>query len=336
MAFLFTVPVMAMAVEAGELVPCGGPGQDPCEFCHTVLLVQNVADWLVNISGILVTIIVIVMGVRLASSGGNVDAKSQARRFIATAVIGYMILLSAWFVIDFGLRLFANAVLYDTWSSDIIECVPQPIVQESARPSAIPANNHLLGPADIENRVNAINSSGDLQEDIETAAIAAGLETDREINIMRALISQESGNCQNKVGPPTRYGTAYGCGQMLISTARGLDPNLAGMSDAEVAARLRDDDAYALALSAEYFGQLVDQYDGDTTLALAAYNGGGKANEIYGEDGACPGLRVWECPWNEPGCYNTSRIDCERNEGFSSYEQTRNYVANINAIASAL
>ena len=254
-------------------------------------------------------------------------------KLIALPVTLFVILLAAWFIIDFGLRLFVNGTVYGTWSADVIQCVAQPVVQSSGRYSAIPANNHTLSREDVANRVAAIRNSGEVQANIESGADGAGLTNRRDINTLRALISQESGNCQNKVGPPTRYGTAYGCGQMLISTARVLDPALSELSDAQVANKLRDDDAYAIALSAEYFSQLLDQYNGDQTLALAAYNGGGKANA---DSVNCPGLRAWQCPWNSSGCYGTGRTDCVPNEGFSSYEQTRIYVNNINAIVNQL
>ena len=150
--------------------------------------------------------------------------------------------------------------------------------------------------------------------------------------MLRALIAQESANCTNLVGPATAYGTAYGCGQMLVSTARGLDSSLAGLTDEQVAARLQNDNAYNLTLSARYYDQLLDRYR-DPALALAAYNGGAAANQPSAD---CPGLRRWQCIWDSPGCYGTGRTDCQRNEGPSSYAQTRNYVSNITNVASGL
>jgi soluble lytic murein transglycosylase-like protein len=182
--------------------------------------------------------------------------------------------------------------------------------------------------SEVDNRVEAIQGSGSVQTDVMSAASAAGL-TNEQTDIFRALISQESSNCVNRTGPATASGVAYGCGQLQVGTARELDPALAGLSDAEVIARLRDDNAYNLTLSARNLDRLIDRY-GSVDLALAAYNGGAAAN-LPSQD--CPGQRRWQCVWDSPGCYNTGATNCARNTG---YEETRNYVTNIKAIATRL
>jgi len=337
-AVLFSLPIIAFAAASG-LVPCGGEGQEPCQFCHSVELVVLVMDWLVKVLAIIAAIVIVVMGLRLVSSVGDASAKGQAKRVIANVVIGYIILLTAWFFVDFGLKLLVNATVYGKWNGDVIECVVQPnVIQTSARPSADSANNKAFDSTDVSTKVTAINSSGTLKTDIENAARSAGISDPDKIKTLQALISQESSNCANKVGPDTRFGTAYGCGQMLVSTARGLDPNLARLTDEEVAAKLTGDDdgnAYNLTLSAKYYNQLLNKYAGEdsTKLALAAYNGGFTANQPSVD---CPGIKKWECVWDSPGCYNTGKTDCKVNEGPNSYAQTRNYVSNITAVAAEL
>ncbi len=83
------------------LVPCGGPNEPPCNnICYVAELIDNVADWLVAISGVLVVLIIIFGGLILVVSGGNAGAKGSAKRFISTGLIGYAILLGAWVIVD--------------------------------------------------------------------------------------------------------------------------------------------------------------------------------------------------------------------------------------------
>ncbi len=329
--FIGLITIIPHELFAAGLVPCGGPGEDPCQTCHVIQLVTNILNWLGVVLGILVVIFIIIAGLYLVVSTGNVSAKTTARLLIAKVLTGYIIFLAGWMLVDTGLKILLSDATYGAWNA--IQCVAQPTSQAWSRTTASGDNATDLTAPQVEARVEAIESSGSLQTDITNAATAAGITELEKIKAFRALISQESSNCTNKVGPATAYGTAYGCGQLLTTTARSLDSAGGSLSDAELAAKLRDDDVYNLTLSARYFNQLLGKYGGNIDLALAAYNGGPTAN-LSSSD--CPGLRRWQCVWDSPGCYGTGKTDCTPNAGPNSYEQTRHYVSNINAIADGL
>lgn len=320
-----------MLIIAAGLVPCGGPGEEACQACHAVLLISIVVRYLVMILGTVAAIMIAVSGLRLVVSVGDAGAKAKAKSMISSLIIGYVIVLAGWMLIDIGLKALLSSATYGVWN--VIQCTAQPTAIAWSRPTASGDNASTLPPGAVSSRVAAITSSGSLQTDIANAALAAGITDPAQVNTLKALISQESSNCKNKVGPATASGVAYGCGQMLVSTARTLDSSLSGLSDAEVAAKLENDNAYNLTLSAKYYNQLLTRYANDTDLALAAYNGGGAANQPSVD---CPGQRRWQCVWDSPGCYETGRTDCLKNEGADSYAQTRNYVTNITNIASKL
>jgi Type IV secretion system pilin len=269
---VYTVAVLALFpilfVAAAGLVPCGGSGEPLCQTCHVVALISNVSDWLVLLLGIVAAIIIVVSGLQIVMSVGNTGAVTQARRRIYSMLIGYVILLSGWLLLDLGLKMLLSDAAYGTWN--VIQCTVQPQAIPYSRQTASGDSATVLPPAAVSGRVAAITSSGSLQTDIANAAAAAGITDQAQVNKLRALISQESSNCTNKVGPATDYGTAYGCGQMLVGTARSLDPALSGLSDTEVANKLRDDNAYNLTLSAKYYKQLLSTYGNSTDLALAA------------------------------------------------------------------
>lgn len=325
---LSTYPVFTYA--AG-FVPCGGTGEAPCQLCHVVELVNLLLGWLSGILTLVVVLIIIASGLMMVTSLGNASTKEKAKKMIATSLVGWAIILSAWMFVEFGFKALLGDNPLGFWSN--LSCVAQPSPIQWARTTASGDNAQVLPPADVSSRVAAISSSGSLQTDIANAARAAGITNPEQVDVMRALISQESSNCSNKIGPVTSTGVAYGCGQMLVSTARTLDSNLSGLSDAAVAQKLKDDNTYNLALSAKYYKQLLTKYNDNTDLALAAYNGGPGANASSLD---CPGLKKWQCVWDSPGCYGTSKSDCKKNEGPASYAQTRHYVTNINAIADSL
>ena len=124
-AFLFVLP---MSVSAAGLVPCGGATERPCQTCDVVVLTNNVVSWLVMILGTIAAILIVVAGVRLVTSGGNMSAKEQAKSSMTNLIVGYLIVLSAWLVLDYGLKALLvqdGAKSFGVWNE--VSCVDQPI-----------------------------------------------------------------------------------------------------------------------------------------------------------------------------------------------------------------
>lgn len=88
--------------------------------------------------------------------------------------------------------------------------------------------------------------------------------------LVNAVIGQESGG---KADAESVAG-ASGVMQIMPNTARDLDPALKDMSDADVKAKLKADPVYNKKLGTQYLNQMLTKYNGDTVLALAAYNAG--------------------------------------------------------------
>ena len=122
LAVLTTLPTVAFA--AG-LVPCGGSGEQACQLCYFVTLMENVFAWLVMILSIVVALIFITAGLRLVTSTGNVSEKEAAKKMINNAFIGFVIVLAAWLLVDFGMKtLLSGGNFAGPWNA--IQCVPQP------------------------------------------------------------------------------------------------------------------------------------------------------------------------------------------------------------------
>ncbi len=311
LAIFLLLPAVSGAQEG--LVPCGGAGQEDCQSCHVVYLIENIFTWLGTIFSIIFPIILIAGGIYLVSSSGDVGAKTTVRRYLSTVIVGYIIFMVSWILVDLGMKMMVNNETYSFW--DKINCVDQPQAQKYARLSVSGYNDHVMTDQEINNIPAA---TGDTATDINNAAANNGLDAN-ETALFKALVAQESTNCKNKVSPAG----AYGCGQVTIDTAKSLDPSLKGLTNDEIKEKLINDDAYNLNLSAKNFNQLMDRYK-NVDLALAAYNGGQGANAPSND---CPGQKRWQCVWDSPGCYNTGETDCTPNTG---YIETRNYVKNIN------
>ena len=153
MAVLFIVP---MTVGAADLVPeCGGDGEPACQACYVVELVNNVVGWLVMILGVIAAILIVVAGSRLVTSGGNASAKEQAKSSMTNLIIGYIIVLSAWLVMDYGLRALlveGGSAQFGVWNA--ISCVDQPV---SNRADVVQQEVEYI---DIDTSVNLSNIPG--------------------------------------------------------------------------------------------------------------------------------------------------------------------------------
>lgn len=123
----------SLANAATGLVPCGNDGQPSCQSCHLVTLADNVITWLVVVMGTIATIVFVYAGVRLVTSMGNGQAMKAAKTLLFNAIIGYVIILAGWFVIDTVMKAFlpgssGELVGFGVWNN--IQCVAQPAVAD--------------------------------------------------------------------------------------------------------------------------------------------------------------------------------------------------------------
>jgi hypothetical protein len=101
----FVLPLLPAVALAQGIVPCNpktvnGKIVNDCGFCQAGQLIKNLSDWVVIVAGVVVVLIIIYAGLKMVLSVGNVSAKSEARKLIATGVIGYIILLASWMIVD--------------------------------------------------------------------------------------------------------------------------------------------------------------------------------------------------------------------------------------------
>ncbi|MCA9363883.1 hypothetical protein KC727_01545 [Candidatus Kaiserbacteria bacterium] len=105
------------------LVPCTGPD---CNACHLVTLAQKVLRWLIGFSVVVAGVIIAWAGFRMTMAAGNTGELEQAKGMIWNALIGIVIILGAWLVIDTLMKAFVGDSIggeYGPWNQ--IQCVDQ-------------------------------------------------------------------------------------------------------------------------------------------------------------------------------------------------------------------
>jgi hypothetical protein len=94
-------PDNASAQSIFSLAGCTGID---CTACHVVNLANGIIQWFIAIVFLLFAALIMSAGVKLVTSAGNVSALSDAKEKFINALIGFLIILSAWLIIDTIMR----------------------------------------------------------------------------------------------------------------------------------------------------------------------------------------------------------------------------------------
>ncbi len=109
-----------------NLVACTGL---ECQFCHLISTGQNAMNWLVLILAVVAGLLFAYAGLILVVSGGNSSARERSLAVFRNVVIGYILVLIAWLLVDTSLKMIANQSLlgqggaFGPWNQ--IPCVGQ-------------------------------------------------------------------------------------------------------------------------------------------------------------------------------------------------------------------
>ena len=119
--------VGADPVEPAGLVPCGDSdtGESLCQTCDIYRLVENVFGWIFGLAAVVAAIIIVVGGMRMVTSAGNQMAKADARKWIGSAVVGFVLIMSAWILVELLIGvLYGSDEPGSIWEP--LQCVAQP------------------------------------------------------------------------------------------------------------------------------------------------------------------------------------------------------------------
>lgn len=116
-----SLPLMA---KTAGLVPCGGANEKECTACDLVVLFQNVLDYALVLAFTIAVGFIAYGGIRLIFSAGNDANIKIGHKIITNALIGLVIILSAWMIVNTAFWLAKSVGGQDytgTWFR--IECV---------------------------------------------------------------------------------------------------------------------------------------------------------------------------------------------------------------------
>jgi hypothetical protein len=88
----------------GKLVPCDGvdpSGVVTCKFEHVIIFIKNLINFLIFIlAPIIVALVLLWGGVLLLTSGGSTEKATKAKQMIFKALIGLVIAMTAWLIVQ--------------------------------------------------------------------------------------------------------------------------------------------------------------------------------------------------------------------------------------------
>lgn len=115
---LLCIPALVFAQET-VLVPCGY-GDNLCDTSDVADFVNGLIDYLIRILGVIAVIVFVVVGIQLVTSAGNESAWKAAKERFTNVVIGIVIILAAWLIVDTIMRALTGNGL-DVWGRLTIE-----------------------------------------------------------------------------------------------------------------------------------------------------------------------------------------------------------------------
>jgi hypothetical protein len=125
--FVFTAVFFVMPEQtlAQGIVECGAK-DDMCQTCDFIQLGNNILRWIIGVMSSVCAIVIVIAGFKMVMAGGNSGAISEARSMITNTLIGFIILLAAWLIVDTVMKTFVGDEIpgFGPWNE--IECVTQP------------------------------------------------------------------------------------------------------------------------------------------------------------------------------------------------------------------
>ena len=106
--FLLATPLfIANRSFAAGLVPCGGPNEKDCTWCHLFQVAKNVIDFMLMIIFPLAAIMIVYGGILMMTAGDKPDRFSKGKSVMTAAVIGILIALLSWLILDTVFKILA-------------------------------------------------------------------------------------------------------------------------------------------------------------------------------------------------------------------------------------
>lgn len=85
-----------------------------CDLCDVLRVIININNFLIGLLGVLVLVMIIYSGFTFLISGGNPETVKKAKGILTGAIIGLIIALAAWLIVNFLMQFTDHT---GTWSN---------------------------------------------------------------------------------------------------------------------------------------------------------------------------------------------------------------------------
>ena len=93
--------ISVYADSTGGIVPCGKDASDKCTICDLVEGIHRIVQFFVRLMVITATVVIIVAGIMYIVSTGNPSMITLAKTAMKNALVGIIIILTAFMMITF-------------------------------------------------------------------------------------------------------------------------------------------------------------------------------------------------------------------------------------------
>ncbi len=90
------------------LVQCDPSVIGSCDLCALLATIQSVVNFIISMAFVLLTLVIMIAGFQMYMSQGNPGAFSRSIQQIWNGVIGLVITLAAWVIVNTVLHFFAH------------------------------------------------------------------------------------------------------------------------------------------------------------------------------------------------------------------------------------
>lgn len=218
--------IVASPVYAAGIVPCDGPG---CRACDFIQLGQNIIDWFIKIAASIIALTFAWGGMKMVMSGGDTGAVSSARSIMTNSVIGLVILLGSWLIVNTILNLLVSEENMGKWYE--IQCTALPPSPTATTPNVVgspsgsgPVSTTGLTQDVAMNRlsgagISVTSSSGAVKADCAGTSGCTSLQGMKEATVQDAIDLKRDCKCDITITGGTEGSSGHATG--VTSHANG-------------------------------------------------------------------------------------------------------------------
>ena len=103
------------ATQAADIVPCGkidasGNITNPCTWCNLMQMISNIITFMLYIVFPIAATMIVVGGISIMTAAGSPQKIKKGKEIITAAIIGLLIALFSYFIIDTIIKVLAGQV----------------------------------------------------------------------------------------------------------------------------------------------------------------------------------------------------------------------------------